>query len=161
MLYKSYLRDVEVRRVMFLATIFGIASSFTSYALAMRWNKLLGINDLIFIILTGSVFGVLNLAMSTLPTLALFAKVTPKRIEGTIFAFLTGTTNLANTVISPMIGVWINERYAGVTADDLSNYPKLGFISMIASFLGFLIIPLIPLKADIQRYQEEREQLEL
>lgn len=160
-MYKTYLRDLEMRRVMFLATIFGVLSSFTSYALAMRWNKLIGINDIVFIVLTGSVFGVLNLAMSTLPTLALFAKVTPRRIEGTIFAFLTGTTNLANTVISPMIGVYINERFAKVTADDLSNYSKLCFVSMITSLLGFLIIPLIPLKADIQRWQEEREQLEL
>jgi len=146
---------------MFLATVFGIISSLASYVMAMRWNKLIGVHDLVFIVLTGSVFGVLNLAMSTLPTLALFAKVTPKRVEGTIFAFLTGTTNLANTLISPMIGVYINERFVGVTADDLSNYPKLSLISLIASFLGFLIIPLIPLKADIQRYQAQREQLEL
>ena len=146
---------------MFLGTILGIASSFTSYALAMRWNKLLGINDLIFIVLTESVFGVINIAMSILPTLAIFAKITPKRIEGTIFAFLTGSTNLANFVIAPNMGVWINEQFVGVTADDLSSYPKLCFISMITSFLIFMIIPLIPLKADIRRYQEKREQLEL
>lgn len=60
--------------------------------------------------------------MNTLPTLALFAKITPPKIEGTVFAFLTGTTNLANNVIAPMIGVWINENFVGVTADDLSKY---------------------------------------
>jgi hypothetical protein len=35
-----------------------------------------------------------QIAFSTLPLMALFAKITPKRIEGTIFAFLTGTWNL-------------------------------------------------------------------
>jgi hypothetical protein len=75
----------------------------------MRWNTLIGMNDIIFIVLTDTIFGVISLAMNTLPTLALFARVTPRKIEGTVFAFLTGTTNLANSVISPMIGVWINQ----------------------------------------------------
>ena len=46
--------------------------------------------------------------MNLLPTLALFAKITPTKIEGTVFAFLTGTTNLANNVLAPLVGVWIN-----------------------------------------------------
>lgn len=78
-----------------------------------------------WIICTDTIFGVVSLAMNTLPTLALFAKITPPGIEGTIFAFLTGTFNLANNVLSPMVGVFINEKFVGVTADDLSGYPKL------------------------------------
>lgn len=155
--YEKQLKDMEVRKVMFWATVCSIVSSCSSYAFALRLNKLIGLNDIAFIILTDTVFGVMSLAMNTLPTLALFAKVTPKRIEGTIFAFLTGTTNLANSVISPMIGVWINEQFVGVTADDLSKYKQLCLVSLITSFLGFLILPLIPLKEDIQKYQEERE----
>lgn len=110
-----------------------------------------------FIVLTDTIFGVIAQAMSTLPTLALFAKITPARIEGTVFAFLTGTTNLASNVLSPMIGVWINEKYFGVTAEDLSQYKNLCLVSLITSFLGFIVVPLIPTKLDIQAYQEERE----
>jgi len=110
-----------------------------------------------FIVLTDTIFGVIAQAMSTLPTLALFAKITPTKIEGTVFAFLTGTTNLASNVLSPMVGVWINEKYFGVTAEDLSQYPNLCLVSLITSFLGFLVVPLIPTKLDIQEYQEERE----
>jgi len=151
--YQQRLKDVEVRKVMFWGTILSIISSCFSYAFALRLNTLIGVNDIVFIILTDTIFGVLSLAMNTLPTLALFAKVTPKNIEGTIFAFLTGTTNLANTVISPMIGVWINSTFVGVTADDLSKYKQLCLISLFTSFLGFLILPLVPLKDDIQRWQ--------
>jgi Na+/melibiose symporter-like transporter len=150
--YEKQLKDIEVRKIMFWATICSIISSCSSYAFALRLNKLIGIPDIMFIILTDTIFGVLSLAMNTLPTLALFAKVTPKRIEGTIFAFLTGTTNLANSVISPMIGVWINTQFVGVTADDLSKYKTLCLVSLLTSFLGFFILPLIPLKEDIQRY---------
>jgi MFS family permease len=82
--------------------------------------------------------------MSFLPSLALFAKITPPKIEGTVFAFLTGASNLASSIISPLIGVWLNERYFHVTADNLSNYAQLSMIGIFSSFLGFLIIPLIP-----------------
>lgn len=150
--YEAYLKDVDVRTVLYWSTICSIVSSFSQYAFAMRWNVLLGVNDIVFILLTDTIFGVISLAMNTLPTLALFAKITPKKIEGTVFAFLTGTTNLANNVISPMIGVWINQKFVGVTADDLSKYKMLCLISLATSFLGFLILPLIPRKEDIAKY---------
>ena len=159
--YEARLKDVEVRTVLYWSTICSIVSSFSQYAFALRWNTLIGVNDVVFIVLTDTVFGVASLAMNTLPTLALFAKITPKKIEGTVFAFLTGTTNLANNVIAPMVGVWINDRFVGVTADDLSKYKMLCLIGLATSFLGFLILPLIPWKEDIQRYQDERRKLKL
>ena len=109
MYYENYLKDIEVRTVLYWSTIVSMVSSFCQYAFSRRWNKDLGIYDMFFIIMTDTIFGVISLAMNTLPTLALFAKITPAKIEGTVFAFLTGTTNLANNVLAPMIGVWINE----------------------------------------------------
>lgn len=160
MYYEAYLKDLEVRRVLYWSTIFSVVSSVAQYAFAMRFNLLIGINDIVFILLTDTLFGVISLAMNTLPTLALFAKITPTKIEGTVFAFLTGTTNLANSVLSPMVGVWLNEKFVGVTADDLSKYKDLCLIGIISSVLGFLILPLIPLKSDIVRWQERREKVE-
>jgi hypothetical protein len=137
---------------MLWATVFSIVSSLSQYAFACRWNTLIGVNDIAFIVLTDTIFGVISLAMNTLPTLALFAKITPAKIEGTVFAFLTGTTNLANNVLSPMVGVWINEKFFGVTGEDLSKYKQLCLVGLFSSVLGFLILPLIPLKDDINRY---------
>jgi hypothetical protein len=150
--YENYLKNIEVRTVLFWSTIISCFSALCQYAFALRWNLYLGINDMVFIICTDTIFGVISLAMNTLPTLALFAKITPTKIEGTVFAFLTGTTNLANNVLSPMIGVWINEKFVGVTADDLSQYKKLCFISFVCCFFGFLLLPLIPTKNDILNY---------
>ena len=82
----------------------------------MRWNLAIGVIDIIFIIFTDVVFGCLALALNVLPSLALFAKITPPGVEGTIFAFLTGTWNLADGVVSPMIGAWINKTFVGVDA---------------------------------------------
>ena len=158
MFYENRLKDIEVRTVLYWSTIVSVISSVCCYAFAMRWNKYLHINDIVFIVVTDTIFNVISMAMNTLPTMALFAKVTPHKIEGTVFAFLTGTTNLANNVISPMIGVWINERFVGVTAEDLSKYKYLCLVGLVTSFLGFLILPLIPLKEDIQKYQQAREE---
>ena len=122
MVYEKYLKDLEVRTIMYWATIFSVISSFAQYAFACRWNTYIGMNDFVFIILTDTIFGVISLAMNTLPTMALFVKITPNNVEGTVFAFLTGTTNLASIVVAPMIGVWINQNFVGVTGEDLSKY---------------------------------------
>lgn len=152
MFYENTLKDVEVRTVLYWSTIVSVVSSMCQYAFAMRWNKYIYVNDIVFIVVTDTIFNVISMAMNTLPTMALFAKVTPTKIEGTVFAFLTGTTNLANNVISPMIGVWINEKFVGVTSEDLSKYKYLCLVGLVTSLLGFLILPLIPLKDEITRY---------
>ena len=154
MFYENQLKDIEVRTVLYWSTIVSVVSSMCQYCFVMRWNTYIHVPDMAFILVTDTIFSVISMAMGTLPTLALFAKVTPAKIEGTVFAFLTGTTNLANNVISPMIGVWINQKFVGVTADDLSKYKYLVLIGLATSALGFLILPLIPLKSDIERYQE-------
>lgn len=92
--------------------------------------------------------------------LSLFAKICPKRIEGTMFALLTGTYNLDSSVIAPMMGSWINYQFVGVTKDDQSGYSTLCLISFICSFLGFLLLPLIPLRKDVRKSNRERKILE-
>ena len=49
-----------------------------------------------------------------LPMMVLFAKIIPKNIEATCFAFLTGTSNLMGS-LSSFIGAYINDKFVGVT----------------------------------------------
>ncbi len=79
-----------------------------SLFIAMRWTIALGINDLVFLVLTGVVTETFGLAFSQLPILILFAKLTPKHVEASFYALLTGLFNMCNTVIAPMMGVFIN-----------------------------------------------------
>jgi uncharacterized membrane protein YeaQ/YmgE (transglycosylase-associated protein family) len=88
--------------------VLGIIGSFLNYCFAMRWNVAIGISDYFFLIFTDVVFGAISTAFGVLPIMALFAKITPRRIEGTMFAFLTGTSNFDNGVMQPMMGAWIN-----------------------------------------------------
>jgi Na+/melibiose symporter-like transporter len=93
-IYGTFLRKVETRWVLFWNVIINIVGSFLNYCFAMRWNLQMGISDMTFIIFSDVVFGALSTAFQLLPLLSLFAKICPKRIEGTMFALLTGTYNL-------------------------------------------------------------------
>jgi hypothetical protein len=55
-----------------------------------------------------------------------------------------------------MMGSWINYQFVGVTKDDQSGYSTLCLISFICSFLGFLLLPLIPLRKDVRKSNRER-----
>ena len=123
--------------------IFGVVGAWLQFMFAMRWNLDMGISDYAFLIFTDVVFGAISLSFGTLPIMALFAKITPKRIEGTMFAFLTGTSNLDQGVIGPMMGAFINAQFVGVDKDDQSGYSTLCLISFFCSFIGFALLPLI------------------
>jgi len=155
--YKTYLKDTETRTIVRYSTAISVVSSFASLAFAMRWNLRLGISDIMFIVFTDVVFGCLSLALCVLPSLALFARITPAGVEATVFAFLTGIWNFSDGVVGPVVGALVNKKLVGVTASDLSSYYKLALITFLSSFLGFLILPLIPLQTDIERYRKERQ----
>lgn len=88
-----------MRKVLFWNVVIGVIGTFLNYAFAMRWNLELGISDLTYIYSTSVIFGSLSTALSILPIMALFAKITPKKVEGTVFAFLSGTANLDSAIL--------------------------------------------------------------
>lgn len=119
-LYELFLKRTEVRLILFYNVFLIIIGAFMSYMFAMRWNLDMGIPDLAFLLFTDVVFGAVTTAFNVLPIYTLLARITPKRVEGTIFAFLTGISNLDMGVIQPMMGAWINYQFVGVNKDDLS-----------------------------------------
>lgn len=93
------------------AMIIGSIGCAINLAFVLRLNLALGISDIVFIVFTSIVTDTLGLAFSMLPMLVLFAKITPKNIEATVFAMLTGVFNLSNSVLSPMMGVLVNKLF--------------------------------------------------
>lgn len=47
-------------------------------------------DDVTFMLITTAISGTLQECLTRLPTLVLFAKITPNNIEATVFAVLTG-----------------------------------------------------------------------
>ena len=127
--------------------------AFLNYTLAMRWNLEIGIPDLVFLLFTDIVFSIITTLLFTLPLLALYAKITPPRIEGTTFAFLTGTSNFAKSVLAPNWGSFINHQFVGVNKKDLSKYSTLLLIALIGSLITFALLPLIPTKKQLKEFK--------
>ena len=80
--------------------------------------------------------------------MVVFAKITPKRVEATAFALLTGTSNF-KYVIKDFVGSSVNGALVGVTTEDLSNYYILVIINTVMSVIPALFLWLLPTKADI------------
>jgi MFS family permease len=139
------------------AMITAVVSTFLNFVFAKRWNKNMGIDDIFFLFFTDVVFSTIQTLLYSLPIMALFAKITPKRIEGTTFAFLTGTMNFASTVISPGMGTLINHEFVHVNKRDLSNYSTLCLIAFICAIVTFVLLPLIPTKLQIREFRDKRD----
>ena len=109
LIYKAYWRAVDTRWMVFWAMIVKTFGLFLDYLFACRYNLVWGIPDLIFLFFTDIVFSTFSYTLFILPVMALFGKITPPRIEGTVFAFLTGTMNLSHSFIMPAMGALINK----------------------------------------------------
>jgi len=147
--------------MIFWGMVNNVVNAFMNYAFAMRWNLEWGIPDNVFLFVTDPVLSVLTTMLYVLPLMALFAKVTPARIEGTIFAFLTGTWNLSNGVIRPAMGSFINKEFVGVNKHDLSQYSTLMLIALIFSIIVFPLLFLIPTKSQLKEWRQIREKEDL
>lgn len=100
--------------------------------------------------MTTGVTDVFILAFTMLPTMVLFAKITPDHIEATIFAVLTGMFNFCNGWISPNMGILINQSFVGVSSGNLQNYYVLVMITLGMSLTPLIFVRLIPLKRDLK-----------
>ena len=78
----------------------------------------------------------------------IFSKISPKHIEATSMAFLSSVSNFRSTSRG-LVGTWINDKFVGVTTEDLSDYYILVLIGLFMSFLPLLFIRLIPTRAEV------------
>lgn len=152
-IYKAYGRATDTRLMVIYGTITVCIGSFLNLMLVKRWNLEIGISDYAFIFFTDILIGITQVVLFSIPLMALFAKITPKRIEGTTYALLTSATNLSFSVISPNMGTAINKRFVGVSADDLSKYDILVLINLFGSLLSFVLVFLIPTNAQIREFR--------
>ena len=118
-LYKAYFKEFEYRNLIVIEMIIGLIFAPFSYMFILRINLDYGIPDLALIIFTDTVQDIVAQCFVFLPMAVMFAKITPKGIEGTTFALLAGVHNIRSATRG-MIGSWINDTFVGVTKEDLS-----------------------------------------
>jgi hypothetical protein len=150
-MYNKWFKHREIRTLLKYSLILGFFSQIMNLGFILRLNvQWLGVSDVTYILFTTALTDTLLLGLTQLPTLVLFAKITPPNIEATVFALFTGLFNLSGIVISPNVGIIVNKLFVGVTLDNLSEYYKLVFIQLMLSFVPIFLQFLIPMKYEIE-----------
>lgn len=113
-LYQKFFKDTEPRKMIGAALCLTMLASFFDMCFVLRWNLILGIPDLVWVICSSTAMGTLIFAFLILPPGVLFAKLTPAHVEATMYAF---TSSIASAVfpMSKFLGVFLNKMTYNVT----------------------------------------------
>ena len=161
-LYNKYFTKLEFRYVLGIANYISIVGGLLGVAFIMDLNSYIGMSDVVFYGIQSVFAEALIMAFVDLPSMVLFAKVTPKHIEGTVFAILTGTINFSGGVLSPTIGSLINDLFIKVTTKNITvkNMSILGWIETFCAIFPIFFMHLIPMRKQIEKLQKKYEEQE-
>lgn len=137
-----------MRTVYFFALIISIIGTLTTWAQYKRINIAMGIQDLDFVIFTNVVTGTLTTAFFLLPTLSIYTRLTPKKIEATVYALLTSSFNLSSEVFSNFLGAIITQ-WVGVDEKNLDKAHILMEIQTVTILLCLPALYLVPTRAQV------------
>lgn len=157
-MFNLFMKDKEFTVMMILACFVNFIGSITTVLFTTEHT--LGLPPFLFVLFTGTVTDTLYQCFVQLPLMVLFAKLIPEKIEASLFAFLTGMSNLVNLFISPNLGNLIN-LWVGVTSDTLNDVWKLYVIQAGLSLVPLLFIWLIPKRAQVEKVQRCLEYIDL
>eukprot|EP00741_Cyanophora_paradoxa_P007354 tig00001126_g7114.t1 len=145
--FQRYLRNVRLRAVILWTSLLGTLLQLLPIVVVTRANLALGLNDKIFVLGSTGINAVCG-QISFMPILVLAAKVCPRGIEGTLFAFLMSCMNTAG-LVSAYLGAFFTS-YLGVSPTD---FDRLWVLVLICSLSTAL--PLALLKTFVPDYRPD------
>ena len=138
----------EPRKIITSALCIAMLASLFDVCFILRWNLLIGIPDIVWVVFTTTSLGTLLVAFIALPPNVLFAKLTPAHVEATMMAF-TGSCTACIMPLSKMMGVLINKNTINVSTDNLGDLYKLYLIQMLFCLVPLIYIRLLPTWAQV------------
>jgi hypothetical protein len=157
-IYQMYLKSYELRTLIYINFVLGIFSIGVELFQIFRFNLSFGISDMAMLCFGSSVLAAFQFALSQLPAIVLFQKLTPPHVETTMMAFSMSVVNLTMGFTGNIIGVFINKVFVGVTSEDLSKFYLLSLISVGFYIYQFFLIRLIPTRVEIDAAVRERKE---
>ncbi|KAF0912791.1 hypothetical protein E2562_019016 [Oryza meyeriana var. granulata] len=139
--YNSFLKEVPLRKIFLVTTLFGSALGMTQVLLVTGLNRVIGISDEWFSIGDSLIITVLGQA-SFMPVLVLAAKLCPPGVEATLFATLMSISN-AGGVTGGLLGAGLTQLL-GVTKDNFQNIALLIVVCNLSSLLPLPLLGLLP-----------------
>jgi len=128
---------------MIIAIVVACLSAFFNLIFVLRWNLKIGINDIIFVMLTSTVTDSLNYALFVVPPLVALAKMTPKHVEATMFAFCSTVTLGGKEFGGRTMGVVVNQ-FVDVSSSNLTDLYKLLIVQMFMCLIPLFLLKLVP-----------------
>jgi folate/biopterin transporter len=141
-LYNKFLTNVSYRRIFLFAQMTMVFINLFDIVLVKRWNLVLGIPDILFMIGDSALATVIGRFFS-MPMFVLAAKVCPDKIEATLFAMLMALSNFGSSV-SDFFGVSLCEFF-GIVGDNFDRLPEAVITKSLCRLLPipliFLLVP--------------------
>jgi hypothetical protein len=75
-----------------------------------------------------------------IPSFIIMAKVIPPGIEGTMVSLFTTIINLNQFTIKTAFGTWVNDKFVGITNDNIDKYWILAIIETVGKLVPLLYI---------------------
>ena len=136
-IYKKYLKNIKIKKMLLIGTLILIFLSFTTYILVKRINLILKINDFIFLLFGNCIMSLIG-DLVAMPILSLSAILCPKNLEGTVYSLFMSANNFGYS-LGNLFGSFLTEFFM-VTHNHFDN---LGKLVITSNLLSFLIIPII------------------
>jgi hypothetical protein len=136
-IYKKYLKNIKIKKMLLIGSIILIFLSFTTYILVKRINLILKINDFIFLLFGNCIMSLIG-DLVAMPILSLSAILCPKNLEGTVYSLFMSANNFGYS-LGNLFGSFLTDFYM-VTHD---NFDNLGKLILTSNLLSFFIIPVI------------------
>ena len=136
-IYKKYLKNIKIKKMLLIGSIILIFLSFTTYILVKRINLILKINDFIFLLFGNCIMSLIG-DLVAMPILSLSAILCPKNLEGTVYSLFMSANNFGYS-LGNLFGSFLTEFFM-VTHNHFDN---LGKLVITSNLLSFLIIPVI------------------
>ncbi|GLU08888.1 hypothetical protein SLE2022_257720 [Rubroshorea leprosula] len=156
-LYNGFLKNIPLRKIFLVTTIFGTALGMTQVFLVTGLNRKFGISDEWFAIGDSLILTVLGQA-SFMPVLVLAARLCPEGMEATLFATLMSISN-GGSVVGGLIGAGLTQLF-GVTKDRFDNLAFLIILCNLSSLLPLPLLGLLP-QDNSDTISHENEDIEM
>lgn len=156
-LYNGFLKNVPLRKIFLVTTVFGTVLGMTQVFLVTGLNRQFGISDEWFAIGDSMILTVLGQA-SFMPVLVLAARLCPEGMEATLFATLMSVSN-GGSVIGGLIGAGLTQIF-GITKDRFDNLALLIILCNLSSLLPLPLLGLLP-RDDSDTNSKETNNIEI
>jgi len=138
---------------MAIAVLWTTVTTFFDLAFVLRWNTYIYIPDYIFILFTNLFEDFIGMRYSIIANGVINARITPNAVEASVFAILTGLSNLGYGLIGSLMGTfWCN--LLDINRTSLGNFYKGLLIKLVLSVLPLFLLKLIPNKEEINNDED-------